>query len=54
MKMSQLKNKQINEQNEEKSCWIQHNRAAGMRGGIAGAVEERDAPGTAARRGSPL
>lgn len=54
MKMSQLKNKQTNEQNGEKGCWIQHNTAPGMRGGIAGAVEERDARGTAARHGSSL
>lgn len=50
MKMSQLKNKQ----NGEKNCCIQHHTASGMRGGIAGAVEERDAPGAASRRGSPL
>ncbi|XP_032941207.1 junctional adhesion molecule B isoform X1 [Catharus ustulatus] len=44
--MSQFTSKQINEQNGEESCWIQHGTAPGMRGGIAGAVEERDAPGS--------
>lgn len=53
--MPQLKkNEQINYQNGEKSCWIQQNTAPRMRGGIAGVVKEKDAPGTAARRGSPL
>lgn len=42
--MSQLKSKQINEQNGEESCRIRHRAAPGMRGGIAGAAEERDAP----------